>query len=110
VSEPEQFAFGLPRAIILRDDIALPETRSEALADFTLISPHERRRNLRASGERQRQEQPYRSPEREADLTSERPALVRQMKNKKPGDPSRSVPLAFDEHGKFAAPLAGRVP
>jgi len=110
VSVAKQFVLTVPHAIIPRDEIVLPETRSDALADFTPTSPSERRRNLRASSERRRQEQPYQSPEREADLTSERPALVRQMKNKKPGDPSRSVPLAFDEYGEFAAPLIGRVP
>lgn len=47
---------------------------------------------------------------RSEDLRRERPALVRQMRNKKPGDPSRAVPLAFDERGEFVEPLRGRVP
>lgn len=47
---------------------------------------------------------------RSKDLRRERKALVRQIKNQKPGDPSRAVPLAFDECGEFVEPLRGRVP
>jgi len=110
VREPEQIAFVLPRAIIPRDDIVLPEIKRDALADFTFTSPGQRKRNLRASSDRRKEEQPYVSPAREGDLAGERPALVRQIRNKRPGDPSRSVPMAFDERGEFSAPLAGKVP
>ena len=52
----------------------------------------------------------YISQARELDLERERPYLRRQVSNKKSGDPSRSVPLAFDERGEFVEPLQGRIP
>jgi hypothetical protein len=112
VSDTSQFAacIEVPRAIIPRDETFMPQRRSDVLADVTLITPRERKRNLRLARLRSREEAPYCSPERQADLLSERPALVRQMRNKKPGDPSRSVPLAFDENGNFLAPLTRKIP
>jgi hypothetical protein len=52
----------------------------------------------------------FESLERQSDNERERPALSRQIRNKKSGDASRAVPLAFDERGKFVEPLRGRVP
>ena len=100
----------VPRAIIPPDSGVLFQTGRSVLDDVTLITPRQRRRNIRLARLRTREELPYCSPERQADFQRERPALVRQMRNKKPGDPSRSVPLAFDEAGNFVAPLSGKIP
>lgn len=100
----------VPRAIISPDKAVLFEINRSVLDDVTLITPRQRRRNLREARLRTREELPYCSPERQADFHRERPALVRQMRNKKPGDPSRSVPLAFDEAGNFLPPLSGKIP
>jgi hypothetical protein len=81
--------------------------------DPSFVSKRERARNMRVARKRQgalENEEEFSSPEREADLVIERPALQRQKRNRKPGDPSRAVPLAFDEHGDFMEPLRGRVP
>jgi hypothetical protein len=120
VSEPAQSGSYLrpPRAIIPRDDIpfssALPQAETERLwHDPSLVLPRERQRNLRHARLRRKQSESgeeYCSPERQADLERERPALSRQIRNRASGDPSRAVPLAFDERGDFVAPLAGRVP
>lgn len=39
----------------------------------------------------------------------ERKSLLRQARNRKPGDPSRAVPLAFDGVGNFVEPLRGKI-
>jgi hypothetical protein len=85
-------------------------TTTDALADITLVTPRERARNRRQARHRNRYSEPYSSPERQGDLERERPALARQKRNKKAGDPSRSVPLAFDENGNFLEPLARKIP
>jgi hypothetical protein len=105
-----QTVFGVPRAVIPRAEGVLSHSIKDVLADITLISPRERRRNQRLARLRTRELEQYCSPEREADLVRERPALIRQKRNKKPGDPSRGVPLAFDEQGNFVERLVGRVP
>lgn len=46
---------------------------------------------------------------RSEDLRRERKPLSRQVRDRKPGDPSRSVPLAFDAAGKFVEPLRGKI-
>jgi hypothetical protein len=70
----------------------------------------ERNRNLRRARNRIKQAERYHSVERENDLVLERPALVRQLRNRKAGDASRAVPLAFDERGEFVEPLRSRIP
>lgn len=112
MSETEQSAsrVSVPRAVIPPFERPPLQTKRDVLADVTLVTPRERRSNLRRARLRKKEEEPYFSPERQADLISERPALARQKRNKKPGDPSRSVPLAFDELGNFVKPLAGRIP
>ncbi len=47
---------------------------------------------------------------RSRNVRRERPSLVRQIRNRPAGDPSRSVPLAFDERGNFVEPIRGRIP
>lgn len=47
---------------------------------------------------------------RSRDVRRERKVLSRQVRNRKPGDPSRAVPLAFDERGNFVEPLRKRIP
>src|SRR5713101_8257615 len=81
--------------------------------DVCFVKKRERERNLRFARERRRGlggGEEFCSSERESDLESERPALRRQVRNRKPGDPSRAVPLAFDERGSLAEPLRGRIP
>src|SRR5260370_25473968 len=81
--------------------------------DVTFVSERERQRNLRFSRKRRKESEgneEFCSSEREGDLERERPALRRQLRNLKPGDPSRAVPLAFDERGDFVEPLRGRIP
>jgi hypothetical protein len=81
--------------------------------DFSFVTKRERERNLRFARNRSKQinvGDEYCSPERESDLQRERPALRRQVRNRKPGDPSRAVPLAFDVRGDFVEPLRGRIP
>jgi hypothetical protein len=100
----------VPRAIIPPDDALRSQMRRSVLDDVTMTTPRQRRRNLRLARLRNREEVPYCSLDRQTDFQRERPALVRQMRNKKPGDPSRSVPLAFDETGNFLAVLAEKIP
>jgi len=81
--------------------------------DVDFVTEHERRRNLRFARKRSKaldDGDQYCSPERARDLERERPALLRQMRSRKSGDPSRAVPLAFDDHGNFVEPLRGRIP
>lgn len=81
--------------------------------DVSFVTKRERQRNLRLSRKRWRgldDGGQYASPDRENDLQRERPALQRQKRNRKSGDPSRAVPLAFDACGKFVEPLRGRIP
>jgi hypothetical protein len=81
--------------------------------DVTFVSGRERQRNLRFSRKRRKEregDEEFCSSERDADIDRERPALSRQKRNRKPGDPSRAVPLAFDERGEFVEPLRGRIP
>jgi len=101
---------GSPREIIPLADIVPPQITRGVLADVTLVTTRQRRANLRVARLRNRDLEPYSSPARQADFKRERPALVRQMRNKKPGDPSRAVPLAFDESGNFVERLAGKIP
>lgn len=80
--------------------------------DPSFVLPRQRRRNLRRARSRRLRTQVetnYESAERQADLERERSALGRQVNTKCKGDPSRSVPLAFDEQGEFLAPLDGRM-
>ena len=100
MSDAAQFEI-IPRAVIPLDEPFFRGTDS---------SVTERNRNLRLARNRVKQAEQYRSTERENDFVRERPALVRQMRNKKAGDASRAVPLAFDEHGDFVEPLHGRIP
>jgi len=78
----------------------------------SFVLPRARARNLRLSRNRHRRgnSEEYRSPEHDYDLQLERPALARQARNHKPGDPSRAVPLAFDVHGNVVESLRGRIP
>jgi hypothetical protein len=46
---------------------------------------------------------------RSEDLRRERKALSRQVRDRKPGDPSRALPLAFDAAGHFVEPLRGKI-
>jgi len=112
VPDAPQFAVrnSVPRAIIPPENAVLPYRKPNVLDEITLTTPRQRRRNLRLARLRGREESPYLSPEREEDFERERPALIRQKRNRKPGDPSRSVPLAFDEAGNFLPPLIGKIP
>jgi hypothetical protein len=78
------------------------------LPDF--VTPRERRRNLRQARARSRESNTYVSSEQEQRSSGERRALARQIRNRTPGDPSRAVPMAFDQDGNFVEPLRGRVP
>lgn len=81
--------------------------------DVSFVASRVRARNLRFARQRRNARRPdesYISLQREADLIAERPALRRQVRDNKPGDPSRAVPLAFDERGNFVGPLRGRIP
>lgn len=98
MSNSPQFAT-VPRAVIPLDDPFFSEQ----------YNPTQRNRNLRLARKRAKEQEQYVSSAREADFVTERPALVRQMRNKKAGDASRAVPLAFDEHGNFSEPLAGKL-
>lgn len=95
---------------------ALPSVQSEAVwHDPSFVRKRERDRNLRFARKRRNwnptQHDPeYSSPERESDLDRERPALRRQVRDRKPGDPSRASPIAFDDRGNFVEPLRGRIP
>jgi hypothetical protein len=100
VSDSAQFGL-VPRAVIPLDEPFFREACSPQTA---------RNRNLRLARKRVKESEPYCSSDRENDCVRERPALVRQMRNKKAGDASRAVPLAFDERGSFVEPLRGRVP
>lgn len=46
---------------------------------------------------------------RSEDLRRERKALSRQVRDRKPGDPSRALPVAFDSAGNFVEPLRAKV-
>jgi hypothetical protein len=81
--------------------------------DLSFVTKRERERNLRFARKRHKQlevGEEFCSQERNCDLEREKPALQRQKRNRKPGDPSRAVPLAFDERGDFVEPLRGRIP
>jgi hypothetical protein len=81
--------------------------------DPSFVLPRERQRNCRLARKRRkahRADEEFVSFQREKDLAAERPALRRQVRNRKPGDPSRAVPLAFDERGNLVEPLRGRIP
>lgn len=120
MSEPAQLGacIGPPRVIIPREDAVfsspvLQSERESLWHDPSYVTKCERERNLRYSRKRRRELDPseeYCSLERNGDLERERPELRRQARNRKPGDPSRAVPLAFDERGDFVVPLRGRIP
>jgi hypothetical protein len=81
--------------------------------DPSFVTGRQRARNLRFARHRRRAREvgeEYVSLEHEGDLVAERPALRRQVRDKKPGDPSRAVPIAFDGRGDFVKPLRGRIP
>jgi len=81
--------------------------------DVSFVMKRQREKNLRFARKRRRAfetRSEFSSPARQSDLERERPALRRQIRNHKPGDPSRAVPLAFDKCGNFLEPLRRRIP
>ncbi len=102
----------------MADTLQFNRLLSEAIwHDVSFVTKRDRERNLRFARERRNWNptrfdagKEFSSPERDHDLERERPALRRQVRNRKPGDPSRAVPLAFNEHGNFVEPLRGRIP
>jgi hypothetical protein len=114
----------VPRAIIPRDGDAFPFAQPQAESESAWHDPafverwkSERRRRferkiLRESKpSRSWREEPYESQDRAIDLEREEFGGAHRHAQQKPkGDPSRAVPLAFDERGDFVEPLRERIP
>ncbi len=84
-----------------------PTPSSESIwHDPSFVSRRERERNLRFARARCRDGE-YVSPEREAEVL--RDARYDSAHPKPKGDPSRRMPLAFDEHGVFIPALTSRM-
>lgn len=112
MSEQAQSASLIPRAIIPRFDDAeqrwhnpdfVSEWRAKREQTFDPLAP------LWNDPRFQRNEKGELDAGRSADLRRERRPLFRQVRDRKPGDPSRAVPLAFDAAGNFVEPLSGKI-